>query len=76
MNKYFYIIKAINHLGFISIIADSTSRLKANELIKRRYEKGADVKPNGRYRVDIYRNKEHEYCKAFCFNTDDNGDVL
>ena len=76
MNKYFYIIKAINHLGFISIIADSTSCLKANELIKRRYEKGADVKPNSRYRVDIYRNKEHEYCKAFCFNTDDNGDVL
>lgn len=76
MNKYFYIIKAINYFGFISIIADSTSRLKANELIKRRHERGADVKPNGRYRVDIYRNKEHEYYKAFCFNTDDNGDVL
>lgn len=76
MNKYFYIIKAINHLGFISIISDSTSRLKANELIKRRHEKGADVKPNGMYRVDIYRNKECECYKAFCFNTDENGDVL
>lgn len=43
MNKYFYVIKAINYFGFISIIADSTLRLKANELIKGRHERGADV---------------------------------
>lgn len=76
MKKYYYIIKAINHIGFISIISDSTSRLKADELIKRRHEKGADVVPNGRYIVDIYRNNERECCKAFCFNIDENGNVL